>query len=136
MVSRHIYIWKSKYSQNVPISKLTFICSVFDTPKEFKDEVNNITFDYVWKYKNPKLEKTHYCQKKKDGGLNMLDFTLFDNALKIVWVKRLCANDERPWKFIPPSLLSNVGGSLLFQCNYDIQYLYPGMKTYQNSIEI
>ena len=24
----------------------------------------------------------------------MLDFTLFDNALKIVWVKRLCANDE------------------------------------------
>ena len=53
----------------------------------------------------------------------MLDFTLFDKALKIVWVKRLCANDERPWKFIPLSLLSNVGGSFLFQCNYDIQYL-------------
>ena len=53
----------------------------------------------------------------------MLDFTLFDNALKIVQVKRLCANDERPWKFIPLSLLSNVGGSLLFQCNYNIQYL-------------
>ena len=47
---------------------------------------------------------------------------LFDNALKIVWVKRLCANDERPWKFIPLSLLS-IGASLLFQCNYDIQYL-------------
>ena len=53
----------------------------------------------------------------------MLDFTLFDNSLKIVWVKRLCANNERPWKFIPLSLLSNVGGSLLFQCNYNIQYL-------------
>ena len=53
----------------------------------------------------------------------MLDFTLFDNALKIVWVKRLCTNDERPWKFIPLSLLSNVGGSLHFQCNYNIQYL-------------
>ena len=33
--------------------------------------------------------------KNKDGGLNMLDFTLFDNTLKIVWVKRLCGNDER-----------------------------------------
>ena len=44
-------------------------------------------------------------------------------GLKIVWVKRLCANDERPWKFIPLSLLSNVGGSLLFLCNYDVQYL-------------
>ena len=53
----------------------------------------------------------------------MLDLTLFDKALKIVWVKRLCAYDERPWKFIPLSLLSNVGGSFLFQCNYDIQYL-------------
>ena len=53
----------------------------------------------------------------------MLDFTLFDNALKIVRVKRLCANDERLWKFIPLSLLSNVGGCLLFQCNYNIQYL-------------
>ena len=38
-------------------------------------------------------------------------------------VKRLCTNDERPWKFIPLSLLSNVGDSLLFQCNYNIQYL-------------
>ena len=37
----------------------------------------------------------------------MLDFTLFDKALKIVWVKSLRANDERPWNFIPLSLLSN-----------------------------
>ena len=70
-----------------------------------------------------KTQKNHYHQNKKDGGLNMLDFTLFDNALKIVWVKHLCTNDERSWKFIPLSLLSNVGGSLLFQCNYNIQYL-------------
>ena len=53
----------------------------------------------------------------------MLDFTLFDKALKIVWVKRLRANDKRPWKFIPLSLLSSVGGNLLFRCNYKFQYL-------------
>jgi len=53
----------------------------------------------------------------------MLDFTLFDKALKIIWVKHLCANDKRPWKFIPLSLLSKVGGNLLFGCNYNIQYL-------------
>ena len=51
------------------------------------------------------------------------DFTLFDIALKMAWVKCLCANHERPWKFIPLSLLSNVGGNLLFQCNYNIQNL-------------
>ena len=96
---------------------------MLDTPKGFTDEVNNIIFDYIWKYKNPKLKKTTIIKNKKEGELNMLDFALFDKALKIVWVKRLCVNDERPWKFIPLSLLSNVGGSLLFQCNYNIQYL-------------
>ena len=121
--------------KRLAISKLTFVCSVLDTPKGFTDEVNNIMFDYIWKYKNPKPQKTTIIKNKNDGGLNMLDFTLFDNALKIVWVKRLCSNDERPWKFIPLSLLSNVAGSLLFQCNYNIQYL-PLNETYQNYIEI
>ena len=68
-------------------------------------------------------KKTTIIKSKKEGGLNMLDFILFDKALKIVWVKRLCANDKRPWKFIPLSLLSNVGSNLLFRCSYNIQYL-------------
>ena len=45
------------------ISKLTFICSLLDTPKGFTDEVNNIIFDYIRKYKNPKLKKNDYSQK-------------------------------------------------------------------------
>ena len=122
--SRDISIYgRVNIVKTLAISKLTFICSVLDTPKGFTDEVNNIIFDYIWKYKNPKLKKTTIVKNKKEGGLNMLDFTLFDKALKIIWVKRLCANDKRPWKFIPLSLLSNVGGNLLFRCNYNIQYL-------------
>ena len=39
--------------KTLAISKLTFICSVLDTPKGFTDEVNNIIFDYIWKYENP-----------------------------------------------------------------------------------
>ena len=53
----------------------------------------------------------------------MIDFSLFDKALKIAWVKQLCSDDSGPWKLIPLSLLSNVGGKLLFQCNYDLKYL-------------
>ena len=44
----------------------------------------------------------------------MLDFTLLDKVLKIVWVKRLCVNDKRPWKFILLSLLSNVSSFVFF----------------------
>ena len=35
-------------------------------------------FDYIWKYKNPKLKKPIIIKNTKEGGLNMLDFTLFD----------------------------------------------------------
>ena len=125
--SRDISIYgRVNILKTLAISKQTFVCSVLDTPKGFTDEVNNIIFDYIWKYKNPKLKKKKntIIKNKKDGGLNMLDFTLFDNALKIVWVKRLCTHDERPWKFIPLSLLFKFGGSLLFQCNYNIN-IYP-----------
>ena len=35
----------------------------------------------------------------------------------------MCSDNSGPWKLIPLSLLSNVGGTLLFQCNYDLKYL-------------
>ena len=47
----------------------------------------------------------------------MIDFSLFDKALKITRVKRLRSDDSGPWKLIPLSLLSNVARKLLFQCN-------------------
>ena len=77
------------------ISKLTFIYNLLDTPKGFTVKVNNIIFDYIWKYTNSKLKKTTVVENK-EGGLNMLDLTLFDKVLKIIWVKRLCTNDKRP----------------------------------------
>ena len=109
--------------KTLAISKLTFICSVLDTPNGFTDEVNNIIFRYIWKNKNPKLKKTTITRSKNDGGLGMIDFSLFDKALKISWVKRLCSKETEPWKSIPLSLLSNVGGKLFFECNYDIKSL-------------
>jgi len=42
---------------------------VLDTSKGFTDEVSSIIFDYIWKYKNPKLKKTTIIKNKKEGGL-------------------------------------------------------------------
>ena len=57
--SRDISIYgRVNIVKTLAISKLTFVCSVLDTPKGFTDEVNNIIFDYIWKHKNPKLKKT------------------------------------------------------------------------------
>ena len=70
--SRDISIYgRVNIVKTLAISKLTFICSVLDAPKGFTDEVNNIIFDYTWKYKNSKLKKTTIIENKKEGGLNM-----------------------------------------------------------------
>jgi len=61
--SRDISIYgRVNIGKTLAISKLTVICSVLDTPKGFTDKVNNIIFDYIWKYKNPKLKKKDYNQ--------------------------------------------------------------------------
>ena len=44
---------------------------------------------------------------------------IFAKALKLTWVKRLCSDSDAPWKYIPKLSLSTVGGTELFQCNYD-----------------
>lgn len=110
------------------ISKLTFVCSVLSTPASFAAEVNKLIFDFIWNYKTPKIKKTTLIKDKENGGLNMIDFSLFDRALKICWVKRFCSEGNQPWKIIPLRLLSNVGGTLLFYCNYNIEYLTINAK--------
>ena len=62
-------------------------------------------------------------QSKEEGGLNMVDFVLCDKALKLCWVKRFCSEGNQPWKFIPLYWLNNLGGTLLFKCNYVVKYL-------------
>ena len=114
--------------KTIEISKLTFVCSVLNTPDTFANEVNKLIFDYVWKHKNPKVKKSTLIRSKEKGGLNMVDFTMFDKALKICWVKRLCSEGDQAWKLIPLRLLSGVGVTLLFQCNYDIKYLNLSAK--------
>ena len=113
-----IYIIKT-----LALSKLIFICSVMNTPKEFSKEVKKITFDFVWNYKAAKIKKTTLKQKRA-GGLDMKDFSLFDKALKLSEVKRLCSDLNASWHYIPKSLLADVGGTELFNnFNYDYEIL-------------
>ena len=104
--------------KTLALSKVVFICSVMNTPKDFSKEVNKITFDFIWNHKPAKIKKTTLIEQKTAGGLDMKDFSLFDKALKLNWVKRLCSNSDAPWQYIPKSLLANVGGTELFKCNY------------------
>ena len=97
--------------KTLALSKLVFISGVMETPKNFATEVNKIVFDFIWKQKPAKIKKTTLIKKKSDGGLGMKDFVLFD---KLTWGKRLCSDSDAPWKYIPKSFLSIVGGTEIF----------------------
>ena len=109
--------------KTLALSKVIFICSSMETPPRFAEEVNRIIFDFVWNHKPAKIKKSTLIKSKKDGGLEMKDFVIFDKALKLNWVTRICSDHDAPWKYIPTSFLANVGGTFLFQCNYDCKLL-------------
>ena len=109
--------------KTLALSKVIFICSSLETPPYFVEEVNKKIFDFVWNHKPAKIKKSTLIKSKKEGGLEIKDFVIFDKALKLNWVNRLCSDHDAPWKYIPTSLLANVGGAFLFQCNYDCKLL-------------
>ena len=80
-------------------------------------------FDFIWKQKPPEIKKTTLIKKKLDNGLEMKDFVLFNKGVKLTWIRRLCSDSDAPWKYIPKSFLSSVGGRELFKCNYDYSLL-------------
>ena len=61
---------------------------------------------------------------KEQGGLDMPDFQVINEALKAVWVRRLSdSNGTASWSHNPLSYLQPVGGLFLLQCNFDLKLL-------------
>ena len=58
-----------------------------ETPKRFVDEVNKIVLDFIWSHKPPRIKYITLIKTRQEGGLEMKDFSLFNKALKLNWVK-------------------------------------------------
>ena len=63
------------------LSKLIFNASVLHMPDHFIEQINKITFNFIWDRKPPKIKRTTIIGEKKDGGLRMCDFSIMDKAL-------------------------------------------------------
>ena len=74
--------------KSMGLSKLIHNASVLPVPKNFCDQVNKVTFNFIRNDKMAKIKKNTIIGERKNGGLNMIDFTLMNKALKSIWIKR------------------------------------------------
>ena len=57
------------------------------------------------------------------GGLNMVDFVMMNKSLKAAWAKRLCEAGDSKWCAAFSLATTHLGGTFLFECNFDIHDL-------------
>ena len=104
---------KNNIVKSVGLSKLIYNASVLPVPNNFCDQVNKVTFNFIWDNKIATI-----IGERKNGGLNMIDFTLMNKALKSIWIKRFHLSENSAWTVIPNEATSHLGGlTFLLTCN-------------------
>ena len=103
--------------KSLGLSKLIFIASVLPVPEKFFDQVNKITFNFIWDNKIAKIKRNTIIGECENLGLNMIDSSLMNKALKCIWIKRFRLNENSAWTVIPNEATSHLGGfSFLSKC--------------------
>ena len=101
------------------LSKLIYSASVLAIPDYYIQEINKITFNFIWEGKPPKIKKNTIIGEKKDGGLKMCDFKIMEKALKLAWIKRFQEDSQASWKIIPNHIMHKYGSlTFLTKCNF------------------
>ena len=77
------------------LSKIVFPASVLQVPTQVVVKLKEIIYQYLWG-KRDKIKRTCIIQKKKQGGLDMVDIDSFLISLKAVWASRI-QNAQGKW---------------------------------------
>ena len=106
--------------KSLAISKLVYNTSALTFSHAM---VNQAITQFVWN-KKAKIQHRTMIGPNEQGGLDMPDFQIINDALKAVWVRRLSdSNGTASWSHIPLSYLQPVGGLFLLQCNFDLKLI-------------
>jgi len=82
-------------------------------------EIHQLLYNFLWDGRGDKIKRSVMLNRRKDGGLKMLDIQSFNHALKSKWVKKyLDDNNQAKWKLFSDFLIEQHGGKLLLTGNF------------------
>ena len=79
--------------------------------------MEHILYTFLWKGKD-KVTRLSAINNFEGGGIKMIDIDSMVMALRLAWLKRIFNDNENTWKTYLLYLLKDVGGFLIFECNY------------------
>lgn len=101
-------------------SKLNYVSSLMTVPQNIFEEIEKISFNFIWGGRDRIKRKILY-QDYCAGGLRVTNFKIFIKTQRIMWIKRLLYGEKYSgWKVTFDHFFRSLGGRIIFLCNYDI----------------
>jgi len=110
--TRSYTFWKSHcYKKKLALSKIVHFLILLPSPSAaIVNQLNKLFFDFLWNGKPDPIKRSVIKLKPVDGGLGMIDLSLFDKALKLTWLRRYFTSTAA-WKLLIDNkypLLKNI----------------------------
>lgn len=103
------------------MSRASYAFSSLYVSKSTCSQLDKSLFKFIWKNKPHKVKKIVLTNPLAEGGLNVLTFDVFNQTIKINWIKRYLKNVNSLWNTIPNYLFQKVGGlNFLLKCPFSI----------------
>ena len=88
------------------MSALNYLFITLPSPEQkIINQINNILFNFLWSI-NVKIKRNVFIKRYWEGGLKMVNFAAFIEALKLTWIRRLLQSILKWQDFI--NFLSNL----------------------------
>ena len=120
-------IGKNTVIKTIMISAFNHLFLALPNPNQrVLDYINNILFSFLWNNKPSKIKKSVIIKPYCEGGLQMINWNAFIDALKSTWIRRLFINNCK-WQNL---LKSEIEIDKLSGCN--IKYAENIITNIQN----